>query len=385
MLQGLTTDQGVQPVVNRWLSPTGTLYRTYTTGTGGAITTAFTDDTFTGGKWYELTWTTGATGVGGGLTLNGTSVPQHVTPLKQHVFSLWVMSSVAQSVKIAVGWRTEAGQGVGSQSSSGAFTLTAGVYTRISHAAIPPATATRIVLEVNNAVTGGVAWPTGAKLTSGRVMITEGPTLYEYSDGTTPGWKWLGTAGQSQSVGWPYKLETIAGAPLLMAVGAVADQSASGVAAFQGRTLYTVYDTSSDFSASYGTISRLGGTQLSEGRMSIRTGAANSSSMSSRWDTLNGTSNSGYSAPSTRNAGRHIGVISITDDMTQPYTRYDNGNYVTPGAILPGDGMPQFRLGTSFTSAYSNVFSIAFPKWHDAATVDRIMRWLANKYGVPLS
>lgn len=35
------------------------------------------------------------------------------------------------------------------------------------------------------------------------LMITEGPNVYRYQDGDSPGWKWTGTAHASASVGWP--------------------------------------------------------------------------------------------------------------------------------------------------------------------------------------
>lgn len=44
-------------------------------------------------------------------------------------------------------------------------------------------------------------FPAGTTMDARDVMITEGPILFPYADGDTPGWKWLGTPGLSASAG----------------------------------------------------------------------------------------------------------------------------------------------------------------------------------------
>ncbi|MFZ1301246.1 MAG: hypothetical protein WAQ27_01540, partial [Candidatus Microsaccharimonas sp.] len=68
-----------------------------------------------------------------------------------------------------------------------------GAWQRMSIAFTPTATTMRIVIRQYSGGTGVIAM-TG-------VQVTQGTTLYNYSDGDSPGWIWNSTANNSTSTG----------------------------------------------------------------------------------------------------------------------------------------------------------------------------------------
>lgn len=60
-----------------------------------------------------------------------------------------------------------------------------------------------------------------------RTMFVKGDIKGPPADGDSPGWRWTGTAGNSTSAGYPYTLESIAGAPLYFAENVAPSSSAT--------------------------------------------------------------------------------------------------------------------------------------------------------------
>jgi hypothetical protein len=75
----------------------------------------------------------------------------------------------------------------------------------------------RRLLDVGYLTNSGIQSVAGDVVKYGPSVITVNTPLDTYVDGDTPGWRWLGTTGLSQSVGMPYTLEGIAGKPLYFA------------------------------------------------------------------------------------------------------------------------------------------------------------------------
>lgn len=261
--------------------------------------------------------------------------------------------------------------------------VTPNVWTRFSYTHTVSNANAAFLRSVGNYSSGAGTTTSGNTLSFAGLVITINQPLPEvYCDGATPGWKWTGAVGASASVGWPYKLESIAGPPLL-SLASTGEVITSGVPALQGRTLYSVYDIF-DQTASYGSMSALGSSVSSEGRMAMQTGSANTSGMSPRWDTLAGTTNKTRTHANARTTGRHVGMLTTNDGMTEGYSKFDTGEYLAVnGGLTPGSGMATFRIGAAApTTDRAHVYSIAYATSHDAVTADRIIRWLATKYGI---
>lgn len=131
-------------------------------------------------------------------------------PGRTYTFSVYVRSSVAVQLRIQAQWLTlngSAGTSVGQT-----ITLTPNVWTRLFVTGTCPDTGVGVRLDVDT--TAVLTWPAGATFDVTMAMATEGSMLWPYADGDTPGWRWTGTAGASESVGYPYTLEGIVG-PLL--------------------------------------------------------------------------------------------------------------------------------------------------------------------------
>ena len=77
-------------------------------------------------------------------------------------------------------------------------------WTRISYVYTTPAgvTSVRLVCDSNaNTSNGAVNWASTSTLDGTGLMVTDGPVLYSYGDGNTPGWSWVGTPNNSASFG----------------------------------------------------------------------------------------------------------------------------------------------------------------------------------------
>lgn len=76
----------------------------------------------------------------------------------------------------------------------------AGVWTWVTLTIAAPATATHLAINLQTNDTPIVGTTIDG---TGLVVTTSVPQFTAFADGNSPGWRWLGTAGASQSVGWP--------------------------------------------------------------------------------------------------------------------------------------------------------------------------------------
>lgn len=122
-------------------------------------------------------------------------------PGQAYTVSVWVRCSGAYAARVRLRFRSGAGWLTGADYQTN-LTLTASQWQRLSVTGVAPAGATFAASYtiINDTMNPGDTFDaTGLMIHTGSLMPT-------YCDGNTPGWKWLGTPGASQSVGYPYGL-----------------------------------------------------------------------------------------------------------------------------------------------------------------------------------
>ena len=163
-------------------------------GTGGVTTvTRVTPGGQTGTAFGRVTWTTGTTAVNGGPSL---SIP--VSANQPYSASIHVRSNKNQTVYMEM--KYQAGSTVLSYPNSGAVTLTANTWRRITYTSTSPATATSLILGVYS-TNGGTAWVANDYMDADSIIVTNGTTPQNYADGNSTDWVWNGTPNNSTSTG----------------------------------------------------------------------------------------------------------------------------------------------------------------------------------------
>ena len=94
----------------------------------------------------------------------------------------------------------QAGSTVLSYPNSGAVTLTANTWRRITYTSTSPATATSLILGVYS-TNGGTAWVANDYMDADSIIVTNGTTPQNYADGNSTDWVWNGTPNNSTSTG----------------------------------------------------------------------------------------------------------------------------------------------------------------------------------------
>jgi len=176
-------------------------------GTGGAGThqliTGAVDGPVGLSTYVRKTWTTApssnaATGMRNSTTnANGL----RVTAGSTYTFSSWLRASKAQpsAATLRVEWVDNAGASLGSPAYNPFVTLTANTWTRLNVTATAPSGAAYAGIITH--VDSGTTWIASDRLDGTGLMITEGSTLYNYGDGASAGWAWIGTPNNSTSTG----------------------------------------------------------------------------------------------------------------------------------------------------------------------------------------
>lgn len=411
-MRSTVVDLGSQPIRNLSSDPRATRYisvpnpnpaksigwlaNRYPGNTSYTLITGATDGPPEGGiiTYSRATTTTAATfgGLGHHLAENpevGSPNAQYLVPVaggEQMGLSVWVRTSIACQavlrVRFAAGTTWLAGS-VGSAAQPHiTVNLAANTWTRVVLTKTVPATATGMgaFLVVNDVLASGVTIDgTGQMFTRGDAHPTS------YYDGNTPGWRWTGAANLSESVGYPYTLESIAGQPLA-SLSAAGSSAPLGLDAYEGRTLYAVHDVI-DTASNLATIATIGNTSGSgTGRMTIRTGSTGGSTIELRTETIGGSvvfSN----RSAVRTVGRHVTSGAINQGLTAPTVTVDGVGGSTP-TLTPGQGFYTGELCLLWLpmADASNVpiFAAAYRGEHDAETRKRITAWLARKYGAPI-
>ena len=178
--------------------PTYTTYSIVpTTGLPGGVTRAFSKTTnavFSGADGFEIGYNPDVS-----PTMNGV----RVKPNTEYTLSAYVRQRATASTMGAYfryAWYTAAGDRTGGAAISGASVVQMPVqnqWYRLVQKVTAPANAHHIGMTVARTNTNAV----GDIFDMGAPMITEGPTTYNYADGESSGWAWLGDIDKSSSMG----------------------------------------------------------------------------------------------------------------------------------------------------------------------------------------
>jgi len=214
---------GVAAITNLATDPRATSYSAtaigfrsgrWSTDTAYSLVTGASDGPFTWIPTYARATSTASGGSGRGFH-NTTNNPETTNPTApnggdlpvtagtNYMISEYVRSSATRNVILGVRFADSGTSWVGG--GSGAFSApvsaTANSWVRISFSVTAPTGATRAAIYTVYA--SGATWSVGDKLDATALMITEGTTLYGYSDGFSSGWAWNGSSNNATSSGPP--------------------------------------------------------------------------------------------------------------------------------------------------------------------------------------
>lgn len=267
-------------------------------------------------------------------------------------------------------------------------TLTdAAIWTWLTLTLIPPAGATHLGI----AAQYSVAVAAGTTLDATGLAVVHGlpaPITYP-GEGATPGWKWIGVVDRSESVGYPYTLESIAGQPLAVNLTPNTAVAYTAPPAMAGRTLYVVHDTTVPATA----------TVLPYAGVGLNATPSNTGwndtityrhTVSARAETRGQTGNNAAifvsGANSVETAGRHIGVSYAREGDLGFGSMYDSASdmfTVQPNPVGFPTGTQWLTLAGPH-AAGASVGAWLFGSEHSLETRRRVMAWLARKYGAPI-
>lgn len=203
-------------------------------------------------------------------------------------------------------------------------------------------------------------------------MIVKGWYDGDYVDGSFPGWQWAGTAAASESAGYPYTLESIAGRPL-------ADLTAPGTVGFSTpltvggpRSLYSVH------TAPLGASTRTARILYTNPTFEL----GRSSAGPQFFSLVNASAAPLYSVTDDTAPTVLCGTVDATGFQTlshispsAPFTRLTKQG---AAASISGGGTLTVPTGAPVVRA------LAYGQAHDDATSRRITAWLARRYGAPV-
>jgi hypothetical protein len=411
-MRSAVLDLASQPVRNLVPNPRCTVNATGWNGAGSNGTRTNTrvasggpsDDAF-----FRIAWTAGATistastpdfaQIGspswGGQTL-GAVTP--VTPGRPYFLSIMVRPSRPMTLCIQAQGIIGNGPGpiastngnASDTSGRGPATLCpANVWTLLSVWAVPGATTAAIRMDVDmlNDGTGTYTTNPGDTLDLARAMLVEGVTSAVYADGDTPGWRWTGAAGASVSVGYPYTLESVAGAPLAVNTVPNSTVNYAAPAATSGRTLYVVHDTTDTTPTGTFAFGGCGATSLTPSSIGV-TGSMvyrhNGANIANRGQSMSGSAlAAGTGALTPESLGRHVGVGWMIEGDLGFGAMIDGRGDATVSQAASG-GMPTGTSNLCLAGASApgvGVVAYLFAGQHDRTTRLRVSAWLARRYG----
>jgi prepilin-type N-terminal cleavage/methylation domain-containing protein len=200
---------GVAAVTNLVTNPsleTGTTgWATQWFGSGGGSGTSGITNfaALYGSQGFRKTWTVAGGGQDTGYQYNQ---PVPITAGTTYTFSVYMRCSVATDHKLWVNWYDTSNTFISTSNFNGVnpTSIAANVWQRVSFSNVAPA----------NAVTVRIVWgpypnsgspssSVGETLDADGLMVTQGSTLYNYADGSSPNWIWNGTPNAATSTGPP--------------------------------------------------------------------------------------------------------------------------------------------------------------------------------------
>lgn len=179
------------------------------------------------------------------------------------------------------------------------------------------------------------------------------------------------------------RLEAVAGSPAAVRTTSGVTALTPGTA-FDGRTLYVVYNVLTTASA-YAAVAMLGdpppaGDGGTAG-ITFQHAAAGSTSDLARFDTLAGAVNQGTPGPNgLRTVGKHVAAVVLNTGAASGIAQIDGSADVTK-AFTAGSGIPDASLRLQATTA--NDAPLAAYAWlapHSRDTRLRILHWLQVRY-----
>lgn len=329
---------------------------------------------------------TGSTVADSGINFTGnlTQTALGLLPSRRYTISFSIVSETTRSFKFSK-------QGTGVVSGTLApFTLTANVPRRMSY-----------TFDTSASVAGAVALyvlRTDSELGTFRasqVMITEGETVYDYADGSVPGWTWTGTALRSVSTGYPYTLESIAGKPVYFAENVTASGNYSTNTRFTTTQAYPLtivatqvfpdpptgapgaWEMASSVANGSGTLRRMIVTSAATYGYNYGRFLTNST-----WQTshINAVVPGATAHTHVTRMGEYSMDASVDGNFTNAFPNQDLARPLTAGARLVIGG----RDGAAQATAPATRGFAAFSYSLDDETVKRVTAWFARKYGTPI-
>ncbi|GAA4762733.1 hypothetical protein [Microbacterium gilvum] len=210
-----------------------------------------------------------------------------------------------------------------------------------------------------------------------RAMIVPGTYSGVYCDGSTPGWKWDGTAGASASTGWPYTLESVAGAPRIDVSNPAAGATLAALPAGDV-SIYSVFNDPTP-SGTSGIHEAIGPYRLMWNAAGTRPALGRKNSSGVALETVAGIDPvAGWNA---------VGVAMRQSDTRQGISlRTSNVDAGASGtAATSFDGTQPLRVGTRDTGANADLLTgrmLVYPRFHDATARQAVLAWLRNRYGL---
>lgn len=263
-----------------------------------------------------------------------------------------------------------------------------GVWTRISATAIPPAGAAYFFAcpDIGYTTSLNQLWLVGDMLDgTGLVINNDTAVVRPYSDGTYPGWKWTGLTDGSESVGFPYALESIAGRPAAINTVPGSTVAVPGtMGPMQGRTLYTIFDSlTAGAPTMSGPLGFLGTSNANQaGCFYVRYLPSANANLDSVIRPVSGVA-SFAQAPNAHALGRRISALTVTDGITNMSHCVDGAADVVTPTITAGTGLLTVNnlILDVNTVDYKPVAVYVFAAYHNRQTRLQVTAWLARKYG----
>ena len=308
-----------------------------------------------------------------------------------YAFLIYGRASWATNTRVSLEFYTAAGAFVSGASSTSTAHV-AGAVEQRSIVFTAPANAAFVKVIFQRQ--GGTNPSVGDYLEASGVMITETSAVQIYADGDTPGWRWTGATNASESIGYPYLLESIAGKALGSVTGSGV-VTLTGLNPYDGRTTYAIVDrllvVPNSNSPVFGQAVTPASTVPQSG--TFRTdGAASSANYGYRPQFANGGGAGGayLLAPTGNNpaAGTRNIICAAHSDGLATATALLNGQGLSQRTGLSvGDGFTQgtnlsANNGVISTTVYEQpVYVVQFKGEHSQETMKRVTAWLARRYG----
>lgn len=382
-------DQRVQPFSN--LFPSAATGRVGSGGSGGLPNVTVTQiaaglDGFQGQPYRRLTFAAAATGTPGtdlisfdpsnfGISTLGMSVPTQVG--LPYSFAIPVRCTFAQRVRPQAQGITATSGGTVKTGSD--VTIIPNVWNILPLEAwigLTPTVGLRLDVDLGSSA---LEWPAGAIFEVGLPFLYQRDTLPEVlQNGSSPGWRWLGTPFASESVGYPYTLESISGQPTVAnttigTIGAPAQpngQPLTIISLFENKLPGTI--------GAWANIVNNGGAVLSRSASSpdlfARFSFAPNSTLDRAFVVPNFLATPGLKTVGFSSSGDSARMSLVAGDASQ--------SYVPPNVVS--------REGTTFgVNNYNNadfraIHTLLFYREFNHATMYQLCAWLARKHGSPI-